>query len=491
MLHNMQQFLNPRQMRLRTLAAVLTGFLLVGLVLVSGVYRPVTMAAALSPAPPTGASTRPESFADLAKALSPTVVHVKVTTAQQVSGWQRPQMPEGPLGELYKRFFQEMPRSPESRRQGMGSGVIFRADGYILTNYHVVDGADQVLVTLNNAQEYQAQVVGRDPKTDLAVLRIQAPEALPVATLGDSDALQVGDWVVAIGNPFGLDHTVTAGIVSAKGRVIGAGPYDDFIQTDASINPGNSGGPLLNMRGEVIGINTAIVPNGQGIGFAIPVNTAKPLIPQLVSTGKVTRGYLGLNLQTLTPALTQTLKLSESKGALVSEVFPGSPAAKAGLQRGDVIVTFDGKQISSAHDLATLVAATAVDKNVSLLILRDGSKQTVPLTVGRMPSEEVQEGKEESLKQGKWGMQLQDVTPEVARRYGLKTAQGVLVAEVQPGSRAAEAGVRPGDVLLEVNRQPVQSVTDVQQVLSKAEEKTQLLLLVQREQGNFFVALVQ
>jgi serine protease Do len=282
-----------------------------------------------------------------------------------------------------------MPRQPEFR-QGTGSGVIFRADGYILTNYHVVDGADQVLVTLNNEQEYQAHVVGRDPKTDLAVLRIQASEALPVATLGDSDALQVGDWVVAIGNPFGLDHTVTAGIVSAKGRVIGAGPYDDFIQTDASINPGNSGGPLLNMRGEVVGINTAIVPNGQGIGFAIPINTAKPLIPQLVSTGKVTRGYLGLNMQTLTPALTQTLKLSDRKGALVSEVTPGSPAAKAGLQRGDVIVTFDGKQVESAHDLATLVAATPVGKNVSVMILRDGNKQTVPLTVGRMPSDEVQ-----------------------------------------------------------------------------------------------------
>jgi serine protease Do len=333
------------------------------------------------------APTRPDSFADLAKALSPTVVHVKVTKIRPVSDWQRPQMPEGPWGELYKRFFQELPRQPESRQQGTGSGVIFKADGYILTNYHVVDGADQVLVTLSNAQEYQAHFIGRDPKTDLAVLRIQAPEALPVAPLGDSDAVQVGDWVVAIGNPFGLDHTVTAGIVSAKGRVIGAGPYDDFMQTDASINPGNSGGPLLNMRGEVVGINTAIVPNGQGIGFAIPINTVKPLIPQLVSAGKVTRGYLGLNMQTLTPALTQTLKLPESRGALVSEVIPGGPAAKAGLQRGDVLVTFDGKQVESAHALATLVAATPVGKNVSVMILRDGSKQTVPLTVGHMPSD--------------------------------------------------------------------------------------------------------
>ena len=491
MLHHMQQSLHTRQVSRGVLATALMGLLLVGLAVASGVYRPSTTAAAVSPAPPMGASTRPESFAELAKALSPTVVHVKVTAARPVSGGQRFQMPEGPFGELYKRFFQEMPRQPEFRQQGTGSGVIFRADGYILTNYHVVDGADQVLVTLNNGQEYQAHVVGRDAKTDLAVLRIQAPEALPVATLGDSEALQVGDWVVAIGNPFGLDHTVTAGIVSAKGRVIGAGPYDNFLQTDASINPGNSGGPLLNLRGEVVGINTAIVPNGQGIGFAIPINTAKPLIPQLMSTGKVIRGYLGLNIQTLTPALTQTLKLPDRKGALVSGVAPESPAAKAGLQRGDVLVTFDGKQVESAHDLATLAAATPVGKNVSVIILRDGSKQTVPLTVGRMPSDEVQEGKAESLQQDKWGMQLEDVTPEVARHYRLKVDHGVLVADVQTGSVAAEAGVQPGDVLLEVNRQPVRSVADVQQVLAKAEEQTQLLLLVQREQGNFFVALVQ
>jgi serine protease Do len=387
MFPNIQHLLNARHMRLRTLAAVLMGFLLVSLAVASGVHRPGATAAALSPVPTMSAPTRPDSFADLAKALSPTVVHVKVTKIRPVSDWQRPQMPEGPWGELYKRFFQELPRQPESRQQGTGSGVIFKADGYILTNYHVVDGADQVLVTLSNAQEYQAHFIGRDPKTDLAVLRIQAPEALPVAPLGDSDAVQVGDWVVAIGNPFGLDHTVTAGIVSAKGRVIGAGPYDDFMQTDASINPGNSGGPLLNMRGEVVGINTAIVPNGQGIGFAIPINTVKPLIPQLVSAGKVTRGYLGLNMQTLPPALTQTLKLPESRGALVSEVIPGGPAAKAGLQRGDVLVTFDGKQVESAHALATLVAATPVGKNVSVMILRDGSKQTVPLTVGHMPSD--------------------------------------------------------------------------------------------------------
>lgn len=398
---NMQQFLKASHVRRRTLTAIFVGFLLIGLGVAIDVYRPGTMAAALSPVPPMDASARPDSFADLARALRPTVVHVKVTKAQQVSGGPRLQMPEGPFGELYKRFFQEMPRQPEFRQRGTGSGVIFRADGYILTNYHVVDGADRVLVTLNHAQEYQAHVVGRDPKTDLAVLRIQALEPLPVATLGDSDALQVGDWVVAIGNPFGLDQTVTAGIVSAKGRVIGAGPYDDFIQTDASINPGNSGGPLLNMRGEVVGINTAIVPHGQGIGFAIPINTAKPLIPQLVSTGTVTRGYLGLSMQTLTPALTQTLQLPDRQGALVSAVTHGSPAARTGLQRGDVIVSFDGKQVESAHDLATLVAGTPVGQNVSVLVLRDGSKQTVTLTIGRMPSEQVQERKAEALNPGR------------------------------------------------------------------------------------------
>src|SRR5437870_5349855 len=348
---------------------------------------------------PAGRASSLPSLSDTAKHASPAVVNI--STTQKVE--RRRRMPpfgpmpgpgpnpfggEDPFEEFFRRFFGDRP--PPGQQRSLGSGFIVSEDGYIITNNHVVGDADKITVRLSDKEEYEAKVVGSDEKTDIAVVKINPKTPLHAVPLGSSADLQVGDWVMAIGNPFGLDQSVTAGIVSAKGRVIGAGPYDVFIQTDASINPGNSGGPLLNLKGEVVGINTAIVPNGQGIGFAIPINTAKPLIPQLVSTGKVTRGYLGLNLQTLTPALTQTLKLPDRKGALVSEVTPGSPAAKAGLQRGDVIVTFDGKQVESAHDLATLVAATPVGKNVSVMILRDGNKQTVPLTVGRMPSDEVQ-----------------------------------------------------------------------------------------------------
>jgi serine protease Do len=491
MFHTVRQFLDNHRFGQQAMAVMTLALLLVGLGMASAGLHTGPSTVAAGPLLPVAAASRPESLADLANTLTPTVVHVNVTKAQQVRGWQGSQMPEGPLGELSKRFFREMPQPPESKQRGMGSGVILSADGYILTNNHVVEGADQVTVTLEKEREYTARVVGHDPKTDLAVLKIDTKESLPVAPLGDSDVLRVGDWVMAIGNPFGLDHTVTAGIVSAKGRVIGAGPYDDFIQTDASINPGNSGGPLVNMRGEVIGINTAIAPQGQGIGFAIPVNIAKNLLPQLMSTGKVTRGYLGIQMQTLTPALVKALKLQERQGALVSEVVPGSPAAQAGMQPGDVLVSFDGKPVDSAHGLAGIVAATPIGKDAMVTVLRDGRTQTLSVTVGRMSSETVQEDKAERQEQGKWGMQLQDVTPEVARRYGLKPDRGILVVDVRAGSPAADAGVRPGDVLLEVNRQPVKSVAEMKQVVTQAEDHSALLLLVQREQGNIFLALAQ
>ncbi len=288
-------------------------------------------------------SSMPSSFADLAEKMSPTVVNVKVTKIEK-AGFQGPGMQQQPNGDFFGRFFEGMPEMPRDHQtQGAGSGVIISQDGYILTNNHVVEGAREVTVTLADKNEYKAEIVGRDPKTDLAVLKIDAKKDLPAAGLGDSESLKVGDWVVAIGNPFGLNHTVTSGIVSAKGRVIGAGPYDDFIQTDASINPGNSGGPLFNLTGEVVGINTAIIAQGQGIGFAIPVSTAKPLIPQLVSNGEITRGYLGVNIQTITPELAEALGIKETKGALVADVAADSPAEAGGLKRGDIIVQFDGK----------------------------------------------------------------------------------------------------------------------------------------------------
>ena len=329
----------------------------------------------------------PSSFAELADNLSPTVVNVKVTKIEKAT-FHGPQMPEGPFGDFFGRFFKEMPQMPRNHRtQGAGSGVIISQDGYILTNNHVVEGAKEVTVTLADKKEYKAEVVGRDPKTDLAVLKIEVKKPLPAAALGDSEQLKVGDWVVAIGNPFGLNHTVTSGIVSAKGRVIGAGPYDDFIQTDASINPGNSGGPLFNMSGEVVGINTAIIPQGQGIGFAIPVNTAKPLIPQLVTKGEITRGYLGVNIQTITPELAKALNVEEREGALVADVISGSPADKGGIERGDIIIAYDGKGVKDSHHLPAMVAATPVDGKVTVTVLRDGKERQLSVKIGKLPSE--------------------------------------------------------------------------------------------------------
>ena len=317
----------------------------------------------------------PGSLAELAKNMSPTVVNIKVTKVENVGAQFMP---------FFKLFPNMMPQVPESRPvQGAGSGVIISADGTILTNNHVVEGAKEVTVTLADKQEYTAEILGKDPKTDLAVLKIKPKGSLQAATLGDSDQLQVGEWVMAVGNPFGLSHTVTSGIVSAKGRVIGAGPYDNFIQTDASINPGNSGGPLYNMKGELVGINTAIIPGGQGIGFAIPINTVKPLVPQMVAKGEVTRGYLGVNIQSVTPELAKALTLSESKGALVSDVVSGSPAEKAGIQRGDVIVSYLGKSVAEARDLSRMVAESPVGENASLTILRNGARQEINVRVER------------------------------------------------------------------------------------------------------------
>ena len=342
-----------------------TGFfslIVIGFLVAAGFCRqgpPAASALVTESRSPSSAVQMPRSFADLTEMLSPTVVNIKATKIEKVRGFQSPNVPEGPFGDFFEHFFRQMPQSPGNRpRQGAGSGVIISSDGYILTNNHVVEGATHLTVTMNNKEEYKAKIVGRDPKTDLALLKIDVGETLPSATLGDSEQLRVGDWVLAIGNPFGLKHTVTSGIVSAKGRIIGAGPYDDFIQTDASINPGNSGGPLFNMEGKVVGINTAIIPQGQGIGFAIPVNTAKPLIPQLIKDGEVTRGYLGVSIQTITPDLAKALRIKEQNGALVSDVVPGSPALEAGIKRGDLIIAYNNKRVGDSHDLPQLVAAT-------------------------------------------------------------------------------------------------------------------------------------
>lgn len=489
--------LSIKNLRPRKLLLAGIPFFVAGALVATGINGTNTLRAGDTVAPEHNqvieSPSLPLSFAELADRLSPTVVNVKVTKVLQ-TGFQGPEMHGAPfgdqLGDFFGRFFEQMPQTPRGYpSQGAGSGVIISEDGYILSNNHVVEGAKEVSVTLSNQKEYPAEVVGLDPKTDLAVLKIKAPKDLPTASLGNSEHLKVGDWVVAIGNPFGLNHTVTSGIVSAKGRVIGAGPYDDFIQTDASINPGNSGGPLFNMKGEVVGINTAIIPQGQGIGFAIPVNTAKPLIPQLVEHGQVTRGYLGVNIQTITPDLAKALEVTEQNGALVADVIADSPAQEAGIERGDIIINFNGHDIKDSRDLPAKVAATPVGEEVELTVLRDGKEKQLQVSVGELAAHDSFHGKADGDSKGKWGLQLHDLDENVAKRFRVDVHEGVAIVGVEPGSAASEAGLRKGDVIIEVNRQAVDSVSAVKKQLGEAKDKDKLLLLVQRENGKFYVPL--
>ncbi len=428
------------------------------------------------------------SFAALAERLSPSVVNIKATKVQKTaSPWDA--LPEGPFRDRLRPFFEDKDRIPGGRpMEGAGSGVVVSTDGLILTNNHVVEGANQLAVTFADQEEVKAEIVGRDPRTDLAVLRVKSGRELAAARLGDSDALKVGDWVLAIGNPFGLSHTLTSGVVSAKGRVLGAGPYDDFIQTDASINPGNSGGPLFNMRGEVVGINTAILPSAQGIGFAIPVNLAKQLMPQLVEHGEVTRGYIGVQIQKVTPELAKAMNLEKPEGALVTEVISGGPAEQAGIQRGDVIVSFDGKAVHSSQQLPSIVAGTAVGGDVPVRVLRAGREKELRVRVQKLASKELRAETTDEAAPSRWGMELQELSPELARRRGLEE-NGVLVADVKPGSPADKASLQRGDVILEVNRKRVDSIRALKSALTEPTDKGSHLLLVQRDGNKLFVAL--
>jgi serine protease Do len=342
-------------------------------------------------------------------------------------------------------------------------------------------------VKLANGKEYDGKVVGRDPKTDLALVKIDGSAELHPLTLGNSDELKVGSWVVAIGSPFGLEQTVTAGIVSAKGRVIGSGPYDNFIQTDASINPGNSGGPLINTKGEVVGINTAIIASAQGIGFAIPVNMAKEIAPQLQEKGHVTRGWFGVSIQEITPDLMKSFGLKEKKGALVSEVIPGSPAEKAGIEQGDVIMEFDGKAVADSQDLPRMVASTPIGKSVNIKLWRNEKTLDRQVKVGEM--EETVEVAKTPAHDKTLGISVQNLTPAIAKRLRLKTETGVVVTRVEPGSPAANAGIQTGDIIREVNRKAVKNVDDLVQKLEQIKDQSNILLLVQRGQNNLFAAV--
>jgi len=448
-------------------------------------------------APAPGFSGLPD-FTHLVEKLSPSVVNISTTS--QAEGLQMGPFGHGePRGgdphggephefwEPFERFFGPMPKRPFKQRS-LGSGFIINRDGYILTNNHVVENADEILVKLANDKEYKAKLIGRDAKTDIAVIKIEdAPDLAPV-TLGDSDALRVGEWVVAIGNPFGLENSVTAGIVSAKARFIGQGSYDQFIQTDAAINPGNSGGPLLNLRGEVVGINSAIFSRSGGnigIGFAIPINLAKELVPQLEERGKVTRGWLGVLIQKVTPEIADSLGLKEPKGALVADVMKDGPAQEAGVKVGDVIVEFDGHAVKDSTELPLLVARTPVGKTVKVKVTRDKDDLTLSVKVAELKEEETQvaAGKEESL-----GITVQALTPEIADSLGLgNDVKGVVISSLEPGSAADDAGLRRGDVILEVNRKPVTDLASYRKAVKAAEKGKSVLFLVRRGDNTIFV----
>jgi serine protease Do len=431
---------------------------------------------------PLSMQPSPPDFTALAKELQPAVVNI--STKQQAARSNE----DSPM-EFFERFFG--PGQPRRRRPGQGSGFIISKDGYIVTNYHVVEDAADIKVTLTTRQQFNAKLIGGDAKTDLALVKIEAKETLPTVPAGDSDHLEVGEWVMAIGNPFGLGHTVTTGIVSAKGRTIGAGPYDDFIQTDASINPGNSGGPLFNMRGEVIGINTAIVPQGQGIGFAIPSNMALNILQQLSGEGKVTRGWLGVAIQQLSPELMQAFKLTNNDGALIADVIADSPASKAGLKRGDIIVGFNGAKVQESSELPRLVATMPPGASATIDIIREGKPLSVPVVLGTLKEDVEQDvaKPKPSEVEVSLGLRVEPITPDVATSLKLENHEGVVVSGVDASGPAAEAGLRRGDVVREINRLPIHDIDDYETVTSNLKTDTTVLLLVERRGNNLYVAL--
>lgn len=393
----------------------------------------------------------------------------------------------------FEPFFRMRPDQRPRKERSLGSGFIISKDGFIVTNNHVIANADEISVNLQGVDEpLPATIIGRDPETDLALLKIDADHDLPVLTFGDSDKTKVGQWVMAIGNPFGLDHTVTAGIVSAKGRFLNSGPFDDFIQTDASINPGNSGGPLLNLHGEVIGINTAIIASGQGIGFAIPSDMARKVITQLKENKKVSRGWLGVTIQNVDDNTAKALEMDEPRGALIASVLPGEPADEGGIKAGDVIIGVNGEDVDDANDLLRQIAGIAPGEKAKITVWRNGDDKTLRVTLGERKTDKLaQQGRPEQTQPAEaLGLSLRPVDPREARALGMDVAQGLLVTSVAQGSPAQESEIRPGDVILQANQQLVNSVDDFKDILDgDAKDKGVLLLLIQRQGQSVFRTL--
>jgi len=513
----------------RVLAAIAIAFSLAGggyLFYPSG----HTIAQVAAPAAPPAealnqANTLSDAFRNSADKVLPAVVSIRNEVQPRLAKnepkgrGQRPQLPKGFEGQLprgfgggelepfLRRFFEELPdgagqfEMPQTPRMSSGSGVLIDPSGVILTNNHVVQGGGKITVRLHDGREFQATDVKTDPNTDLAVVRIKAENSLPAATLGNSDGLRIGDWVLAVGQPFGLENTVTKGIVSATGRAVGITKYDEFIQTDAAINPGNSGGPLVNLRGEVVGINTAISSSSggfQGVGFAIPVNVAKWVSSQLVKEGKVHRAYLGIGIQGIDSDLASQLNLSTSHGALVTDVQPNSPAAKAGFQPQDVIVEFAGSKINSPRNLQAIASRSPIGSSQPVVVLRDGKKHELHVTLKEAPANygerasrhsEVPSETEDSGKYDKFGLQVGPLTGDVAQQLGITGASGVVITGVEDGSPADKAGLKPSEVVTQVSRKPVKSVAEFEAEVKNASAEKGLLLLVRSAEGSRFVVV--
>ena len=434
----------------------------------------------------------PESFSTLAETVSPAVVNISTVKTIKGGGpvfrhfYQNPWGDQDPFKDFFDKFFgNEQQR--EFKQRSLGSGFIIDKDGYIVTNNHVIADADEIKVKLNSGKEYDAKIIGRDPSTDIALIKIKADSNYSVVNLGDSDALKVGEWVVAIGSPFGLEHTVTAGIVSAKGRVIGSGPYDDFIQTDASINPGNSGGPLINMKGNVVGINTAIIASGQGIGFAVPVNMAKGVIKQLKEKGEVTRGWLGVGIQDINDEMAEYYGLKGKKGVLVSEVFPGDPADKAGIRTKDIILEVNGQKIETSRELTRMIAGFHVGEVVKITVFRDDKEKIFNVKIakrqeGKMASRSIPNKEQEAF-----GIQVSNLTPEIAQKFNLQETKGVVVTAVQPNSQGDDKGIQTRDIIKEINHQSINTVDAYKGAIEKVKKGGTVSMFIKRANSGFFV----
>ena len=442
-----------------------------------------------------------QAFTEIARVVTPTVVNISTTRVVKSPGGE-------PLTPFFNdpffkdffgdEFFRQFRIPKERREQSLGSGVIVTQDGYIVTNNHVIEKATEIKVVLSDKKEFKGKVIGVDPKTDIAVIKIDAKE-LPTIPWGDSDKLQVGEYVLAVGNPFGLTNTVTMGIISAVGRAnVGVAEYEDFIQTDAAINPGNSGGALVNIKGELIGINTAIFSRSggyQGIGFAVPANMVKTVMESLVKEGKVIRGWLGVSIQDITPDLAKQFGIKDFKGALVGDVVEGSPAHKAGIKRGDVIIEYNGKAVDNVSHLRNMVAQTPIGTKSKLKLIRDKKEQEVEVTIGELPKEmERAEGPSEEQLEGEnialQGLTVQDLTPEIAQEMGLpKGIKGAVIAGIESGTLAEEEGLREGDVIQEINREPIKGLKDYNRIVSKLKRDEVVLLLINRGGRTLFVTI--